>query len=428
MGFICKYVRFICFWVRSGTCFEQKTLYCSHTFPPLLINRIAQVLSQITSHVVIHFHRKIVNDELHEENEYLAELFTSKKLVLRENVFSRDESEEGKGLMIKRGVTTSIVILSLTASALVCCGCAFDTFQFENFGLLGVLIESGQNFEEASTSYSVFTMLKVMVEQAGYTGVTSDYIGLGFLAFLFVSTVLLVPLAQIVFLLLIWLRPLHRKERNKYYVAIETLSAWQYSEVFILSLIITSWQLGKVSEFLINDNCEGLKSTFDALVLYNVLEKTDAQCFRVEPSIKFATWLLTAGAIGLAVLNHFISTAAMHQNEDEVALYRDEFVKGAMTTELDDQALKGHAALEDFIKIPSARFTDYYRWFLQPEDTSPSDVRNKAKLEIQPERNNPSDTEEPDLMNPVPIPQSRKESKQTEKRDNSGEWEILYEA
>jgi len=381
----------------------------------LYANMIAQVLSQISSHFIIHFHRKIVNGELHEENQYLANLPSKEKLALRENVFGRDGAKVGKGLVVKQGISTSIIVLSIAASVLFCCGCAFDTFQFENFGLLGVLIESGQDLEEASTSYGVFTMMRVMFEQAGYTGVASDYIGLGFLAFLFVSTVLLVPLAQIILLLLRWFRPMDRKERNRFYVAIETLSAWQYSEVFILSVVITSWQLAPVSEFFINDECEGLKSTFDALVLYGVLENTDAQCFRAEPSIKFATWLLTAGAIGLAILNHFISAAAMHQDEDEVALYRDQLIippNGAMTAELDGQvADKVDDALEDDLKIPSARFTDYYRWLLQsmPKDTLTPSVRNGDQVQIQFEMNPRTDIEEPDIIIPVASPQSQKE-------------------
>ena len=123
----------------------------------------------------------------------------------------------------------------------------------------------------------------------------------------------------------------------------------------------------------------------------------------------------------------------MHQDEDEVTLYRDQMVippNGAMTTELDSQeADKVDDALEDDLNIPSARFTDYYRWLLRstPKDTSTSSVGkgDQVQGQIQFEMNPPSDIEEPDIIIPIASPQSQKELK--EESENPDQLESFNE-
>jgi len=336
----------------------------------LYANMIAQILSQISSHFVIHSHRKIIFDHQLDENEFLNCHPSSEKRKLCDHVFDREGVKHGKGLKVKRGVGTALILLSLVVSIGLCCGCVFDTLKFDNFGFIGILVETGQDFEEASNAYSVFTMVKVMTEQARYTDAAADYIGLGVLACLFVATVLLVPLAQMFLLLQRYFCPLDKKQRNANFTAVEILAAWQYSEVFILSVVITSWQLAPVSEFFVNDSCEGLTSTFDSLVTYGIIEKSDGQCFRAEPSVKVATWFLTVAALGLALLNHFVGNAAMHQKKDELALYRDRIYIKTDSIELSD------TTLQDYLTIPSAKFTEYYRWILRSnfEQTSSSSI------------------------------------------------------
>jgi hypothetical protein len=140
----------------------------------------------------------------------------------------------------------AVVLLAITAVAVLIVGCILNIFTIESFGLIGVAIELGQNFNDAIERFSFFDILKLIVNQAIFTGVTSDYIGLGSLSVIFVWTVLVVPLLQIVLLLYRWFAPMNTKQRYFNFVLVETLMAWQYSEVFILSVIIGAWQLGPI--------------------------------------------------------------------------------------------------------------------------------------------------------------------------------------
>ena len=93
-----------------------------------------------------------------------------------------------------------------------------------------------------------------------------------------------------------------------------------------------------------------------------VLDGPDGQCFRAEATVKSGTWLLLAGAIGLALVNHFVSKAAKQQMEDDhwVENYQrhlPQSVKQDVEPELS----------YDF-DFPPPGFTDYYRWLLSGKD------------------------------------------------------------
>jgi hypothetical protein len=207
----------------------------------LYANMIAQLVSQISSHFIIHYHRKILNDCL--QSEAATEDRSRDKKALCDHSFRVLGSEKGSP---SRFFNMAVVLLAITAVAVLIVGCILNIFTIESFGLIGVAIELGQNFNDAIERFSFFDILKLIVNQAIFTGVTSDYIGLGSLSVIFVWTVLVVPLLQIVLLLYRWFAPMNTKQRYFNFVLVETLMAWQYSEVFILSVIIGAWQLGPI--------------------------------------------------------------------------------------------------------------------------------------------------------------------------------------
>jgi hypothetical protein len=72
---------------------------------------------------------------------------------------------------------------------LVICGCSIPSFSIESVGLLGLAVESMNEFEDAVVSYSVFDLAKMIMDEARYLNTASNYIGLGTLSTLLVVTV-----------------------------------------------------------------------------------------------------------------------------------------------------------------------------------------------------------------------------------------------
>ena len=163
----------------------------------------------------------------------------------------------------------------------------------------------------------MFGLANMIMEQACYLNTAKDLGGLGTLVSPLVITVFLVPLAQAATLFAEWFLPMTKKQRLRNTVLNEILSAWQYMEVYVLAIIISAWQLGGVSEFMINVYCGKLKGTFTSLSYYGILSEDDAQCFRVEAAVKEASWMLVAVCCILCMLNHFIGGESMQKTQDD---------------------------------------------------------------------------------------------------------------
>jgi hypothetical protein len=205
------------------------------------------------------------------------------------------------------------------------------------------------------------------MKEARFLGTAGDYIGLGTLSALFILSILVVPILQVLTLLRQWFMPLTQKQRTRLSVLTEIFQAWQYVEVYVLSIIVSAWQLGPISDFMINSYCDGLTDTFATLVYYGVLDPANAQCFKVQAGIESATYVLIAAAVLLGVLHSFVVKAVAQYERDASQLH----------TPLDDAKLSdsesgmSHEEYDEAIsKIDPGPvlFTDRFRWVVRRED------------------------------------------------------------
>lgn len=351
----------------------------------LYANMLAQLLSQISSHVIIHYHRKTITAARKSQDDEWGVSRPSDTAIspLRKHSFVLDYEASTERAHVRKGASFLFATMLLSFVLLVICGCSLPSFSIETFGIVGLAIESGQQFQEAKTSYSVFDLSTMIMDEARYLSTASDFIGLGSLASLLVICVFLVPLAQAASQCIQWLAPTNVEQRRKNHVANECFAAWQYMEVYVLSIIISAWQLGGVSEFMINAYCDPLNGTFNALSNTGLLKQEDAQCFRVDANVEAASWLLVAASILLYVLTHFITSASLQKVQDEDVPTERRFhsdrwpkktnqqlvVSDTMDTtvnasmDVDDSEEEGSdASTERKIKISPVppRFTDYY--------------------------------------------------------------------
>jgi Paraquat-inducible protein A len=236
----------------------------------LYANMLAQIISQLSSHVIIHYHRRIVEKSMLRqkagkqiqrmgtaddtsdetpplEQDSLARLESERPEVLSQHAFYRPHRGETDRVVVKEFVNPVLVAFFLCTCGLVIAGCFVPSYSLDILGLVGILIESGQDFQAAKTEFSVLSTLGVLFGQADLTGGFADYVGLGSLSTLLFLSVLLVPVLQLGALIVQWFMPLRPKQRRRLSIVLEILQAWQYAEVYLLSLLVGSWQLGPVS-------------------------------------------------------------------------------------------------------------------------------------------------------------------------------------
>jgi uncharacterized paraquat-inducible protein A len=372
----------------------------------LYANMTAQLVSQISSHFIIHYHRRIVNKatmsymERHHldcSEQKLKNMPSSPTLasvsdceakrLLWKHQYGRPHRGETDKLIVRSWVSFAVVAMSLSLIILVILGCTFPSFSLDVLGLIGVAVESGQDWDDATTYFSVFTVVQLLMEEARFLDTARAYIGLGTFSVIFVATVLFVPIFQALALLRTWFVPLNMRQRTRMSIANEILQAWQYAEVYLIAIFVASWQLGPISEFMINSYCDSLDGFFAQMVYFGILKEEDAQCFRVQSSIETGSFILAAGAILLALLNTFVSKAVKQYINDKSTLERqvlDEKIEsdlrelddeeGSPDTDTDNDSKSNDGASITIHPVP-VLFTDTFRWLLRRDELSASSCR-----------------------------------------------------
>ena len=327
----------------------------------LYSNMIAQIISQVNSHFIIHFHRKIILDCEARQRGYESaadEIDDKEPRALCRHMFNRVGLKQDRPLVIRRHIHIILMAVSVIFVLLLIGGCLFPSMSLSQYGLVGLAVAASPD-QSAYVEHNIISMIMLLINQARFTEVLTDYIGLATLSFVVVLTVFIVPICQVLLLLQRWFKNMTKKERRRNFVAVEALQAWQYIEVYVFSVVIACWQLGSVSQFLINDYCGSFQGTFNSLAYHGIMKAEDAQCFKVIANVQHGLWLLVATSVCLLFLNNFISSAAKQQerdieDDDKEDIYFEE-------GKYDFKKLR-EAEIE--LKNASAHFSDFYRWLL----------------------------------------------------------------
>jgi uncharacterized paraquat-inducible protein A len=225
----------------------------------LYANFIAQIVSQVSSHYIIHYHVKAVDESRKrlrqptartdgEEtgNESLSS--TSSEADLRVPVslsttaYGRPHRGDNKALVARPFVAPLLLLSGAVVVAFVVAGCVLPSFSAEVMGFFGIAVELGKGPDtEAVTDYSLFKMIEILFKQASYSGDVGDYIGLGALSALLIATVCIIPVLQTALLLYSWLASMNQTRRKRLVFFNDILQAWQYTEVYALSVVVGSW-------------------------------------------------------------------------------------------------------------------------------------------------------------------------------------------
>lgn len=120
-------------------------------------------------------------------------------------------------------------------------------------------------------------------------------------------------------------------------------------------------QLGSISHFMLNIYCEyldELKDFMSQLVHFDIVDHDDAQCFLVEARVESGFYLFVAGAVLLAILNTFVSKAAIQY------LRVDPLLRPLEDVVATKQEITAEDA-KDMLRPPEVLFSDRFRWFLR---------------------------------------------------------------
>jgi hypothetical protein len=370
---------------------------------------IAQLLSHVISHFLMHYHRRIVEagmmrgvgkelssiridrDEgysvVTEDNGSMVEQPTFRnrsnpKSALRHCIYKVERSSKGNNLIIRSWVEAVLVIIGISSMFLFVLGCVLPSFQIELLGLVGVAVELGQAGVNAANKYSIFQAASVLLDLAKYLNTLGDWMGLTALSLLTTISTCIVPVVQTLSMFGLWFIPMHfdSRVRKKLVFFVEILKAWQYVEVYLLALLIATWQIGGISKFFFNDVVGGkLDGVLGSMVYYGMLSKENAQMFYVVANMEYGAYLLFAGSLLLALLEELILRAEKQQRSQGMRERRENdkmsrHIRAQVSFSDDFEA--DEVLVKDIRPFP-ARFTDYFKWLLVS-----SSADDKQNLEL----------------------------------------------
>jgi hypothetical protein len=340
----------------------------------LYANMTAQIVTQLSSHLIIYFHRKDLiagraastksehargsNDSKDRSTVGSRELEGDQECALRECHFFRPHRGQHEPLMFRKSASVLFVGGAVALVALLMTGHLLPSISFEELGLVGIVIEFGQSFKGSGREYSIANIVQLLLDQGRFLGSFPDSLGHFSIVALLFSTTLLFPCILTALVLFQFWLPLNRALRGRFSAITETFLAWQYVDVYLLSVAVASWQVGDISYYFLNPYCENLEGNFSELAWYGILKKEDAQCFELRSDIEPAIYVLIAAVILLSMFTSIVENARRQlEYQPEVLAATDGVLDQEVQMETDD--------LRARIQPVPILFTDRFRWLLQ---------------------------------------------------------------
>jgi hypothetical protein len=160
-----------------------------------------------------------------------------------------------------------------------------------------ITLESEYTYEEAVSEYGVFLVISGILLKARFVLKTrADYIGLGLLLVAAGVSVSLIFVIKSYHFIRQKLRE-RRERRNNFdqkhsyghegcgLPSYFRLYKWNHMEIYFISLCIGVWQLGSIISYSIHLYCCILTDIFDILTSIGIVERTEAQCNRIQASL-----------------------------------------------------------------------------------------------------------------------------------------------
>ena len=229
----------------------------------------------------------------------------------------------GSGLRLRVQISPcgqlTVILLIVTTSAVLLYGSSIISFYMHTLGMAGIAIELGR--ESASMEqYSIFSVVEAIAVQADPE--PASRAGIWSIAGIFLLCAVIVPFLQLLGLLVMWVVPLSLKNQKRAFLLNESLSAWQYLEVYIIAICVAVLQMGQISAEMAKPICGDLEPTFALLTDMGLLDEVNSNCFTINSGIEMGTYVLLGGAVSLNILNQLITRAATAAIQDREARLR----------------------------------------------------------------------------------------------------------
>ena len=278
-------------------------VYAAYGFITLITGTL---ISLLLSHIITHLHRSL--DSHPDENK--GEKAESHRSIMS---FAKVKC---MGETPFRIIISFILFLTL---GLVIAGSLTQCFSFYFHGLAGygldlLKIPPHREFSILDLGLSV---------PAAYENPTDSAII--FTQIVYFLTVLVLPLAFLLFVGILWFVPMTRKAQTIIYAIAEILNAWSCIDVFVIAIVASLTEIEQFTKFIVGDKCNSIDPIIKKY-FSKILDGHDT-CFQVKIYLHEGCWLFFAAAVSFFITSFVILKVCRNALNERLPEHVKEYLK-----------------------------------------------------------------------------------------------------
>ena len=299
---------------------------------------IGTLISLFLSHVITHLHRHL--DEHPDQNK--GEKAENYKSIMS---FAKNKCISDTPFRI---FISSMIFITL---GLVIIGSVTKCFSFYFHGLAGYALNLLDYPDHRD-----FSIIKLGLDVRDVYE-NPDAPEIIFTQFIYFFTILAIPIAFLVILIILWFVPMSRRAQKFLYSIAEILNAWSCIDVFVIALLASVLQIAQFAEFMVGDKCDSIDP-----IIHNYFSKTldgHDSCFEVQTYLLEGSWLFFAAAITFFIASFVILKVCRNALNERLPDHVKEYLKMKKNKNNDDR-ISNISNINDFSSSKEALVDDSF--------------------------------------------------------------------
>ena len=297
---------------------------------------IGTLISLFLSHVITHLHRNL--DEHPDQNK--GERAENYKSIMS---FAKNKCISDTPFRI---FISSMIFVTL---GLVIIGSLTKSFSFYFHGLAGYALNL-LDYED----HRDFSIIRLGLDVRDVYE-NPDAPEIIFTQFIYFFTILAIPIAFLVILIILWFVPMPRKAQKFLYSIAEILNAWSCIDVFVIALLAGVLQIAQFAKFMVGDKCDSIDP-----IIHNYFSKTldgHDSCFEVQTYLSEGSWLFFSAAITFFIASFVILKVCRNALNERLPDHVKEYLKMKKNKNNDDR-ISNVSNINDFSSSKEALVDD----------------------------------------------------------------------
>jgi hypothetical protein len=236
---------------------------------------------------------------------------------LAQRTYQRRLTAQVEHLKVPFATNSFIVVASVLFFVSLVLGIFRPYIEFHQDGLLTLPTD----VDRRATEFSIASTMRAFSSNARFSGSPAIRLSSGLLSTLLLAFVVIVPAVEYTCLLLLWFCGSNSSSFfNKLKATADWCDIFGYMEIFALSVVIATYQITMVVQFLIGTNCEAASGFIGLAVEFGLIEQEDAFCYHVVGHVREGVLCLLMAAVLHSTFRTFVGEAIVSSAQQQERL------------------------------------------------------------------------------------------------------------